>query len=73
MKRYSIVGTRHGEPSESVICECDANPEPLAHICAQKRIFGGLVGTRKAFVNKYSNVRVVDHEQGTSWSIKYDD
>ena len=41
MKRYSIVGTRHGEPSESVICECDANPEPLAHICAQKRIFGG--------------------------------
>jgi hypothetical protein len=73
MKRYSIRGRRHGELRESVICECGSNPEPLAHISAQKRIFIGLVGTRRSFVNKYSNVRVIDHEQGTSWSVKYDD
>ena len=73
MKRYSIRGRRHGELGEGTICECDSNPKPLAHIAAQKRIFIGLVGTRKAFVNKYSNVRVVDHERGTEWSVKYDD
>jgi hypothetical protein len=28
-KRFSIVGTRHGERGEGVICECDSNPEPL--------------------------------------------
>jgi len=73
MKRYSIRGRRYGERGEGIICECDSNPKPLAHISAQKRIFIGLVGTRKSFVNKYSNVRVIDHEQGTSWSVKYDD
>jgi hypothetical protein len=73
MKRYSIRGRRHGEPSESVICECDSNPEPLAHIAAMKRIPLGIVGKRMAYTNKYVGVRVIDHEQGTSWSVKYDD
>jgi hypothetical protein len=73
MKRYSILGHRFGERGETTICEVDTNPQPLAHIAAQKRVFIGLVGTRKSFVNKYDRVRVIDHEQGTSWGIKYDD
>ena len=72
MKRYSILGTRYGERGEGEIFQVDTNPMPLAHIAAQKRIFVGLVGKRKAFVNKYERVRVIDHEQGTSWSIQYD-
>jgi hypothetical protein len=73
MKRFSIVGTRHGERGEGTICECDTNPMPLAHIAARKRIFIGLVGTRRAFVDKYSGVRVIDHETGESRSIQYAD
>lgn len=73
MKRYSIVGRRRGEHAESTICEVDGDPMPLAHIAAQKRVFVGLDGARRAFANKYDAVRVIDHEQGTSWSIKYDD
>jgi len=71
-KRFSIVGTRYGERGEGVICECDSNPEPLAHIAAQKRLFIGLIGTRKAFVDKYSAVRVIDRATGRSRDIKYD-
>jgi hypothetical protein len=72
MKRFSIVGRRHGEQREGTICECDTNPMPLAHIAAQKRLFIGLVGTRKAFVQKYSGVHVIDHETGELRDIKYD-
>lgn len=73
MKRYSIVGHRYGERGETSICKVDTNPQPLAHIAAMKRIFIGLAGKRKLYVNKYDRVRVIDHEQGTSWGIKYDD
>jgi hypothetical protein len=69
MKRYSIVGRRYGERGEGPICECDSNPMPLAHISAQKRIFIGLVGKRKAFVNKYEGVRVIDRADGKAWSV----
>jgi hypothetical protein len=69
MKRYSIVGRRYGERGEGTICECDSNPMPLAHIAAMKRLFIGFVGKRKAFVDKYAGVRVVDHVEGKSWSV----
>jgi hypothetical protein len=69
MKRYSIVGRRYGERGEGLICQCDSNPMPLAHIAAMKRIFIGLVGRRKAFVDKYAGVRVVDHVEGKSWNV----
>jgi hypothetical protein len=69
MKRYSIVGRRYGERGEGTICECDTNPMPLAHIAAQKRLFIGLVGRRKAFVDKYAGVRVVDHVENKSWNV----
>jgi hypothetical protein len=71
-RRYSIVGHRHGEQGEGVICECDSNPEPLAHIAAMKRIPLGIVGTRMKYVQKYSGARVVDHVSGTSQDIKHD-
>jgi hypothetical protein len=69
MKRYSIVGRRYGERGEGVICECDSNPEPLAHIAAMKRIPLGIVGTRMKYVQKYSGVRVIDHVEGRSWNV----
>jgi hypothetical protein len=69
MKRYSIVGHRYGERGEGTICECDSNPMPLAHIASMKRLFIGLVGKRKAFVNKYEGVRVIDHMENNSWSV----
>jgi hypothetical protein len=69
-RRFSIVGRRFGERGEGTICECDSNPMPLAHISAQKRIFIGLVGKRRTFVNKYEGVRVVDHVDGKSWSVE---
>lgn len=70
MKRYSIVGRRYGESRESTICEVDSNPMPLAHIAAMKRAFIGLHGTKKLFVDKYSNVRVVDQLEGKSWRVE---
>jgi hypothetical protein len=69
MKRYSIVGHRYGERGETSICEVDTNPQPLAHIAAMKRIFLGLFGKRKLYVNKYENVRVIDHVEDRSWNI----
>jgi hypothetical protein len=42
---------------------------PLAHIASMKRLFIGLVGKRKAFVNKYEGVRVIDHMENNSWSV----
>jgi hypothetical protein len=69
MKRYSIVGRRYGESRESTICECDSNPQPLAIINAQKRVFIGLHGTKRLFADKYSRVRVIDHVEGKSWNV----
>jgi hypothetical protein len=70
MKRYSIVGTRYGERGEQTICECDANPQPLAVINAQKRVFIGLHGTKRLFADKYpGGVRVIDHVEGRSWNV----
>jgi len=71
-RRYSIVGRRYGERGEGEIFQVDTNPVPLAHIAAQKRVFVGLVGKRRAFVNKYEGVRVIDRLEGTSQEIKYD-
>ena len=69
MKRYSILGRRYGERGEGTICECDTNAMPLAHIAPMKRVFVGLVGTRKAYVNKYEGVRVLDRLEGKSWNV----
>jgi hypothetical protein len=64
MRRYSIVGQRHGERGEGTICECDSNPMPLAHIAAMKRIPLGVVGKRMRYVDKFSQVYVLDRESG---------
>jgi hypothetical protein len=69
MKRYSIVGRRYGERGENEICQCDSNPMPLVHAAAGQKIFIGLVGKRKSFVNKYEGVRVVDHAENKSWNV----
>jgi hypothetical protein len=62
MKRYSILGHRYGERGEGTIAECDSNPLAVARAAAMKRIFLGLIGKRRVFVNKFENVRVVDRE-----------
>jgi hypothetical protein len=66
MKRYLIVGRRYGERGEGEICACDSNPEPLVRAAATKRVFLGLHGRKKLFVDKYSYVRVIDHTDGKS-------
>jgi hypothetical protein len=66
MKRYSIVGRRYGERGEGVICECDSNPKPLARAAMMQRVFLGLHGRKKLFVDKYSDVRVIDRTDGKS-------
>jgi hypothetical protein len=34
-----------------------------------KRLFIGLVGKHKAFVDKYDAVRIIDQQEGRSWPI----
>ena len=66
MKRYAIVGRRYGERGEGVICECDSNPQPLVRAAMMQCVFLGLHGRKKLFVNKYSDVRVIDRADGKS-------
>jgi len=59
-KRFVIVGRMLGGIDEQVICEVDANPEPIVTVL--RRLPAG-VGRRGKRIPKYDWVRALDREQ----------
>jgi hypothetical protein len=65
MKRYSIMVTEYGAGREVELCQLDGNPEQTVEGLKAKTLMvhTGRPGVnRRSRIQKYSVIRVVDHE-----------
>jgi hypothetical protein len=66
MKRYSVMVTEYGADREIELCQLDGNPEPTIEGLKTKMLSVNGQSRRRIRVPKYSNIRIVDHqEEGT--------
>lgn len=66
MARFSIMVMEYGADREVELCQVDGNPQPTVDGLKLKTLMvhTGKPGTRRRTrIQKYTNIRVVDHAQ----------
>jgi hypothetical protein len=62
--KYEIWGHRRGENGQTLLCRVGTNPEPVAQIFRDRRVFLGKHQGKKKFGDMYSNIEVREVADG---------
>jgi hypothetical protein len=63
MKRYSVMVTEYGSDREIELCQLDGNTEPTIEGLKAKTLTVNGQSRSRILVPKYSNIRIVDHQE----------